>query len=357
MTKRLVVGTDGTWNVPDRKDRGEVRPSNVVKMVLAVAPRDNHGVEQVVYYGKGVGTGAFERVRGGVLGWGLSRNIQDAYRFIVEQYAPDDEIFLFGFSRGAYVARSVAGLIRNSGILKREHQDKVGDAYRLYRRRDAASHPTGVEAQVFRRMFARDARITFVGVWDTVGALGIPVGIPWLPVSVLHTVNKRWGFHDVTCSGSVDNAYHAIAIDERRPQFAPTLWEQQPEARHQTMEQVWFAGVHTNVGGGYEDSGLSDVAFLWIKEKAERCGLAFDQGYIERTIRPNPHGELRDSKTGLYKPFRDAVRPIGQGRNTNEAVHRSAVERMAHIQNPAYAPTNLARYLQRGGRVTPPERR
>ena len=119
------------------------------------------------------------------------------------------------------------------------------------------------------------------------------------------------------------------------------------------MEQVWFAGVHTNVGGGYRDSGLSDVAFLWLKDKAEACGLAFDQEHIARTLAPNPLGELRDSRSGFYETFPEAVRPIGEKRTGNEAVHRSAVDRMEQASNPAYRPPNLVSYLQNGGTVTP----
>ncbi len=348
MPKRLVVCADGTWNVPDRKDRGEVCPSNVAKLILALAPHDSQGVEQVPLYHKGVGTGRFDRLRGGAVGWGLSGHVQDAYRSIVEQYEPGDEIFLFGFSRGAFTVRSTAGLIRNSGVLRREHREKVGEAHRLYRRRDHAAHPTGVEAQLFRKQYARDVRIQCIGVWDTVGALGIPVGIPWLPATT-RFLNRRWAFHDTTLSTIVDHAYHAVAIDERRPQFEPTLWEQQEAATNQIMEQVWFAGVHSNVGGGYQDTGLSDLAFLWMKEKAEGCGLVFNQEYIESSIKPDPLGELRDSKVGLFRVFPDAVRAIGVGKRGNEAAHPSALRRLSESRNPVYAPSNLTDYLKRQG--------
>lgn len=346
MPKRLVVCADGTWNVPDRKDRGEVCPSNVAKLILALEPRDRQGVEQVPLYHKGVGTGRLDRLRGGAVGWGLSAHVQDAYRSVVENYEPGDEIFLFGFSRGAFTVRSTAGLIRNSGVLRREHREKVGDAYQLYRRRDDEAHPTGVEAQLFRKQYSRDVRIRFIGVWDTVGALGIPAGIPWLPVT-LGFINRRWAFHDTALSTTVDHAYHAVAIDERRPQFEPTLWEQQEDAGGQIMEQAWFAGVHTNVGGGYQDTGLSDLAFLWMKEKAEACGLAFNQEYIEQTIKPNHLGELRESKVGLFRLFPDKVRAIGVEKRSNESVHPSAVRRLAESRNPAYAPSNLTDYLKR----------
>ncbi len=141
MAKRLVICCDGTWNVRDRMDRGKACPSNVAKMAPAVAPRDLDEIQQPIFYDKGVGTGVWDRVRGGAFGWGLSKHVRDAYRFIVEQYEPVDEIFLFGCSRGAYTARSTAGLIRNSGVLRPEHEDKVIHAYNLYRRRDDASLP------------------------------------------------------------------------------------------------------------------------------------------------------------------------------------------------------------------------
>jgi len=208
MAKRLVICCDGTWNVRDRMDRGKACPSNVAKMAPAVAPRDLDEIQQPIFYDKGVGTGVWDRVRGGAFGWGLSKHVRDAYRFIVEQYEPVDETFLFGCSRGAYTARSTAGLIRNSGVLRPEHEDKVIHAYNLYRRRDDASHPAAVEAELFRKAFAREVRIKFIGVWDTVGALGIPVGIPWLPATWLHFLNQRWEFHDVRLSTFVGNAYH-----------------------------------------------------------------------------------------------------------------------------------------------------
>ncbi len=348
MSKRIVICSDGTWNAPDRMDRGKVSPSNVAKAALAISPTDAHGTEQRLFYDKGVGTGRFDRLRGGAFGLGLSKNIEDAYRFLVEAYEPDDEIYLFGFSRGAYTVRSTAGLIRNCGLLKEEYAHKFPEAYDLYRRKGDESHPTRVEAQLFRKMYAWEVRIKFIGVWDTVGALGIPG-------DAFRFINERWEFHDVKLSSYVDNAYQALAIDERRRLFRPTIWEQQARAvnLNQKMEQVWFAGVHTNIGGGYQDSGLSDITFTWMKEKAEACGLAFDTNYIKPPINPNPLGEIRDSKTGPYNLLPDFIRPIGRGENSNESVHWSAVERMENATHPDYKPKNLVEYLEKGGKVTP----
>jgi uncharacterized protein (DUF2235 family) len=343
MVKRLVVCCDGTWNTPDRIDRGQVCPSNVAKIALALAPTDHQGVPQPLYYDKGVGTGMFDRVPGGAFGWGLSRHIQDCYRFIVGCYAPGDELFLFGFSRGAYIARSLAGFIRNAGVLRRDHVRRLPAAYELYRRRDHLSHPAELESELFRRSFSHETRIRFLGVWDTVGSLGIPY-------ARLGFLNRRWQFHDVQLSSYVDHAYHAIAIDEKRAWFRPTLWEQQATAaaQGQVMEQVWFAGVHSNIGGGYQGSGLSDLALTWILEKATACGLAFNEAYVQQHSHPDAFGELRDSKTGLYALLSDAFRPIGKGKQSNETVHASAITRLEQAQQPRYRPPNLLAYLKRG---------
>lgn len=356
MPKRLVVCCDGTWNVPDKMDRGMVCPSNVAKTALAVPRLAPDGTRQLIYYGAGVGTGKWDRIRGGLFGWGLSSHVLDAYRFIVEQFEDGDELYLFGFSRGAFTARSMAGLIGNCGVLRREYIGKIDAAYKLYRRRDDASHPRAIEAELFRKSFSWEPTITFLGVWDTVGALGIPGGIPWLPVTWLQFLNRPWSFHDTKLSRRVEHAYHAVAIDEHRPQFAPTLWEQQEGGEqfgiNQQMEQVWFSGVHSNIGGGYQDSGLSDIAFLWMKQKAEACGLAFQDAYIAKNVHPNALGELRNSKVGLYAGFRDHHRPIGRQDRGNESVHPSALERMDAGLTPVYEPKTLRSYRAQHERVT-----
>lgn len=347
VTKRLVVCCDGTWDVPDRRGG----PSNVTKLALAIAPCDEQGMRQLCLYLKGVGTGVSDRWRGGAFGFGLSKNVLAAYRYLVMNYEPGDEIFLFGFSRGAYTARSTAGLIRNCGILTRDHLDEMGAAYMLYRRRDSASHPAAVESRLFRKSFAHEVRIKVIGVWDTVGSLGIP-DVPFIPHWLLHLLNKRWAFHDVQLSSYVDNAFQALAIDERRKQFAPTLWEQQPQSEGQIMEQVWFAGVHTNVGGGYRDTGLADIALLWMMARAQGCGLAVNlQDMQPSTPHPNLQGAIEDSRTGIYRLLGRTIRDIGCGRNANEAVYISAVERVEQAQAPAYQPPNLLNYLERDDAV------
>lgn len=339
MAKRIILCADGTWNTPDQKDGGAICPSNVVKMARAIAPQAADGTVQVVFYDQGVGTGwGLDRLTGGAFGQGLTKNIEDAYRFLVDNYAPGDEIFLFGFSRGAYTVRSTAGMIRNCGVLRKNYAHKFPEAHALYRSKSDDDKPDGNNAVAFRKAFAHEARIRCIGVWDTVGALGIPLR------GLRSFTRRRYQFHDVTLSRYVDCAYQALAIDERRKPFKPAIWETKG-VPGQKVEQVWFAGVHTNVGGGYRDSGLSDLAFAWMLDKAKGCGLTFDQAYIEATIHPNPHGILRNSKTGLYKFTGSYVRPIAQANDSEESVHVSAIERY-RTGDPAYHPDNLMAYLE-----------
>jgi uncharacterized protein (DUF2235 family) len=359
MGKRLVVCCDGTWNRPDQLHNGVAAPTNVAKLALAVAREDGAGTAQRVHYQPGVGTRRGERLRGGAFGLGLSRNVRECYRFLVDCYEPGDELYFFGFSRGAFTARSTVGMVRNCGILSREHADRVTDAYRLYRGRDEPTKPDGMEAQLFRRMYAHpETRIHFVGVWDTVGALGIPVEEALLPLV------KLWSFHDTRLSRYVRFAYHALAIDEQRGPFEPTLWEQHEEAQEQTLEQVWFAGVHSDVGGGYSEPALAEVPLLWMVGRARAAGLAFvrdrlvqpPDGLDEKLrhlgiqVAPDALGPMHDSLKGLYRLFRRRRRALaGDG----ASVASSAIRRRDQAGD--YDPPELARYLAAGGGQTPVE--
>jgi uncharacterized protein (DUF2235 family) len=308
--KRLVVCCDGTWNRPDHIDQGVAAPTNVAKLALAVADHDDAGNPQLLHYEAGVGTRRFEHLLGGGFGVGLSRNVKECYRFLVENYAPGDELYFFGFSRGAYTARSTVGLVRNAGILRPGHRDRIGHAYALYRdpRRDTA--PSGIAAELFRRSYSYDeVSVHFVGVWDTVGALGIPIDGFRPPL-----VSRLWAFHDTKLSRYVRNAFHAVAIDERRGPFRPTLWQRQDDAEGQTLEQVFFAGVHCDIGGGYREPELSDIPLGWMAGKARGCDLALRPDHLVldrehpdteerrdgRTVAPDPRGTLHNSRTRFY---------------------------------------------------------
>ncbi|MEU8695035.1 DUF2235 domain-containing protein [Streptomyces sp. NPDC048665] len=357
MTKRLVVCCDGTWDFADQPSK-----TNVAKLALSVRPGPTAGEDQLVYYHSGVGTQWSDHLRGGAFGIGLSRNIIDAYRFLVEAYEPGDELFLFGFSRGAFTVRSLAGLVRNSGIVRRDQANRIKAAWALYR--DRIEKPTGVASTLFRRSFAHEPEIHFIGVWDTVGALGIPVpDSGWLK-SAVEEFNHRWAFHDTELSSLVKAAFQALAIDEQRSAFQPTLWHQKPGAAEQGQElkQVWFAGTHCDVGGGYKETGLSDIALLWMVDQARRHGLEFEtetlsaagpsemtpEESIDFRVQPDTSGPLHPSQTKLWRLAKPLHRPIGctaddHRLDGNEFLAVSAKER--YDNDTSYRPPNLDQYL------------
>ncbi len=344
MAKRLVMCCDGTWNTADQTTAGTPTPTNVAKVAMALAARDDDGREQRLYYHQGVGTSRSERLRGGAFGAGLFRDVCDTYRFVVQNYEPGDDLIFFGFSRGAFTARSTAGLIRNSWVLRRENIDQIEQAYALYRDGTPATDPRSAEAALFRKMYSHEPRIRFIGVWDTVGALGIPSSVGWLA----HLFNRRYEFHNTALSSMVDEAYQALAIDERRGPFVPAVWSQaDPPPKSQRLEQVWFRGVHCDVGGGYVDHRLSDIALCWMLEKARGAGLTFVEeafqhqplvGAVPAPVRaediveaytrinPNPAGEPHDSRTSFYRLLRPFVRKGGIGTRSNEYI-ASTVDR------------------------------
>ncbi|MEE8518901.1 MAG: DUF2235 domain-containing protein [Dehalococcoidia bacterium] len=337
MAKRIVVCADGTWNQPNQE-----HPTNVVKAARAVSEVDKHGISQVVFYDPGIGSSGrwWDRIRGGATGKGLDKNVQDGYRYLVRNYEPGDELFFLGFSRGAYTIRSLIGLIRNVGLLKPSQEDKLPDAFALYRRRDPDSHPDKQASSDFRTDFSLEVtpEVKFVGLWDTVGALGIPVR------ALRNFTMKRYGFHDVRLSGLVQNAYQALAIDERRKPFRPSLWEAEPK-KGQKVEQVWFVGVHTDVGGGNPNDGLADVTFEWMMDKAHECGLELNKTFLDARIDANSNGPRHNSMSFGYRILGEHNRPLGQGKSAvTEWVHATAKRRR---KDPVfnYDPKNLADYL------------
>lgn len=263
------------------------------------------GVEQVVFYDWGVGTDRKETT-GGITGAGIDKNIQDCYRFIVHNFRKGDQLFLFGFSRGAYTVRSLAGFIRNCGILKRENADRIPEAYKLYRKRHKSSAPGAEKARRFRADYAVADKtdIEFLGVWDTVGALGIP--IPFLK----GLQKYKYQFHDLEPSRIIKHARHAVSIDENREPFLPSLWK---EKEGIDLKQVWFAGVHSDIGGGYKDAGLSNCACKWMMKEAFACGLSFES-YLTGSVKPNPldkhHNEYKGKFKALGKKIRDIKGPL-----------------------------------------------
>jgi uncharacterized protein (DUF2235 family) len=253
MSKRIVFCADGTWDTATNH-------TNVYLLYNALTV----GADQLPFYDDGVGADGnpIEKLTGGAFGFGLFQKIKDGYTKIAHAYDEGDEIFVFGFSRGAYTARSLAGFIAVAGLPTRGFDsslvDTAFDAYRDKDERDgllASLAPYGMV----------DAKLTMVGVWDTVGSLGIP--------AMFGAVDQvLYGFLDTTLHPDVLNAYQALAIDERRAEFPPTLWTSAPTPG-QTLQQLWFAGDHSDVGGSHEETGLSDIALGWMMGKARTLGL------------------------------------------------------------------------------------
>ncbi len=265
MKKKLAVFCDGTWNEPDKN------PTNVAKLFEATS-HENNGIPQIAYYIQGVGTHWYDKVIGGAFGFGISENIKDGYKFLCSNYEPGDDIYLFGFSRGAYTARSLAGLINNMGILKREHFNRINEVYDRYKDKSIDWHPTkGLKAKSFRDNYTYGKeKITFLGVWDTVGALGAPYGL-----LLGYLSDKIFGcrFHDIKLSDTIQSASHAVSMDEHRWPFRPTLWKLQPTQKPKDFVEKWFPGVHSDVGGGYKETGLSDSTLNWMAQHADSKGL------------------------------------------------------------------------------------
>ena len=308
MPKSLVVCCDGTWNTP-RNHTNITRTYDFLRGRLGDAPqvvqkngvttctgRARDGSDVLLFYDRGVGSQWFDKLIGGGIGVGLSDNVRDAYHFLGQNYQPGSEIYLFGFSRGAYTARSLCGFIKAAGLLE---NPSVKDVWRAYM--DLYATASGIVAKPSGYSFgdvskwlkekAGDAvgllggepvaslprhhgvKIKFVGVYDTVGALGVPLG-------QVDKVNEPIvGFHDTTLGDLVENAVQALAVDERRGPFLPTLWTQQANAAAlagQKVLQVWFPGVHSDIGGGYEDKGIGDITLDFMMRQAVDCGLLID---------------------------------------------------------------------------------
>jgi uncharacterized protein (DUF2235 family) len=335
--KRIITCSDGTWNEPNKSDKGKPIRTNVQKIFDYILSSDARGVQQIKFYDEGVGAegSMITRMLQGATGKGIDQNILDIYKFIVWNYEQGpsfrDEIYLFGFSRGAYTARSLGGLIRKCGILRKSNLNLISEAYDLYRNKDAS--PESEEAKKFRKENSYDvASIKFIGVWDTVGALGIPINaFQWYN-------KKKYAFYDTALSSIIENAYHAISVDEQRSNFKPTLWTKSANtdqrAFEQVLEQKWFAGVHSNVGGGYPDEGLADIALQWMMEKAASTGLAFDGQRIQEDVKPNIKGTLYNSRKGIFALTPGELRPITDG-----GIHDTVYERINEVKD--YKPKNV----------------
>jgi uncharacterized protein (DUF2235 family) len=359
MPTNIVLCSDGTGN-STIKNRG----SNVYKLYEAVDLETPPGeCPQVAFYDDGVGTGSLKllRIIGGAFGYGFARNVRDLYTQLCRAYRPHDRIYLFGFSRGAYTVRALAGMIATCGIVdadtlsERDLGRAIREAYAVYRRRYRPErwHADATRrAEEFRRRRrvhqpGDPVRIAFMGVWDTVGAVGLPDDA-WLKkvLWVLTGFRIPW-FKHYHLGDIVDRACHALALDDERQTFHPVLWDErsasgEPDPR---LDQVWFAGVHSNVGGGYPKQGMSLVALHWMMRQAGAVGLRFtaldSRIYYERQ---NVHDKLYDSRRGLgsfyrYSP-RDLTAISAKFGITHSRVHASAFDRIG-LRTDGYAPGNV----------------
>ncbi len=361
--KKLAVFLDGTWN-----NVGD--DTNVWRLKSLCAPTSTDGSPQLVFYKKGV-----DGLLGGWFGKGLDQDVTDAYQWLIDHYDPGDDIFIFGFSRGAYTARSLAGFIAKCGLLMAGGALGVTQLYNRYRRKDARTLWALLDArdngtlddatleEQWMLKYSMAIHIKLVGVWDTVGELGIPLfSIPGISRSTL-------AFLTTGLRRPIDNGFHALAIDEHRRAFSPTLWtvrhaddpdpDAPPPRLLSSVEQRWFVGAHANVGGGYESDPLPQIPLRWIMNKASLHGLAFrnDVDLDGSEIKADICDSYRQFLCGTYRWFsRPYGRPIGAppisdangtSSNVNETIDASAFARWNTDRT--YRPKNLADWAARHG--------
>ena len=328
MAKNIVVFSDGT-----AKEGGIGDNTNVYKLFNMIEDRTDR---QVGFYDRGLGTG-WRKVTGKVAGAGISENILECYEFIFEQYQAGDNIFLFGFSRGATTVRSLSGFIRLFGILPKSRPELIRDAYNIYRIRNPRRRDRRA-AEFVKRHHRMRCRIKFLGVWDTVAALGIPIRF-------IDTIARRIGlfrhrFHDLRLSEGVEHARHALAVDDERLVFHPTLWERELQS-YQTMKQVWFCGMHSDVGGGYPEKQLSDIPLGWMIQEAKNHGLLIYPGH-EVPYDANANGVMHDSRGRIGRLiYSGKVRSWNSNARGAPVVHESVTQRAlggADTPVPLYAP-------------------
>lgn len=359
--KRLVLFLDGTWNSVNSN-------TNVWRMRALCAPKGDDGKPQLVYYGIGV-----NGFLGGVFGQGLDENIRLAYEWIVENYNAGDEIFIFGFSRGAFTARALAGFVAIEGVLKAGSPVGVAELFNRYKKGDEESIWTlneakekGDTSRLTRQenwllKYSQPTQVKMVGVWDTVGSLGLAWG------SISGISRSEFDYLQTGLRIHILNAYHALAVDEHRRDFAPTLWT----VRHPKdptvviakprplsgVEQRWFVGAHANVGGGYETDILAQAPLRWMMKKAESHGLTFrsevnlDGDDVKASIADSykafGSGVYAKVVPPLYRTLGQEpdVRDDGSHININETIDASVFRRWR--ADPSYRPDNLVEWAQR----------
>ncbi len=315
--KNIVVFSDGTG-----QEGGVDANTNVYKLFQMIERRSEH---QVSFYDRGLGTTGTRKFLGKTCGYGISYNILECYRFIYDTYNDGDRIFLFGFSRGATTMRSLAGFIDLFGMLPQSRPELIEKAYEIYEIESRQERLRKADA-FLQANCSLWCDIHFIGVWDTVAALGVPFTTLSLLLDKMPMFKHQ--FHDLTLSRRVRHARHALAIDDERKSFLPTLWSSEIQP-HQTLKQVWFAGMHTDVGGGYVEQNLSDIPFEWMAREAIREGLRISARH-EVESRPSERGVMHDSRkdSRLTRLFSKKAR--SWDRADAPVVHESVRQRSRH---------------------------
>jgi uncharacterized protein (DUF2235 family) len=370
-SKRLALFYDGTWNMPGSN-------TNVWRLSLMLADRGDDGVPQEKWYDEGVGTGVLDRLTGGMFGAGLSANVRQGYRWLMERYNPGDEIFLFGFSRGAFTARSLAGLIARCGLLKPDAPISFTQLYERYRKGDAVRpiyslrylrRKGETKFDFEEKVLLNHAHygrnfIKMVGVWDTVGSIGVPFG------NIKGISRRTLRFHNTHLSTITQHSYQALALDEHRKPYWAILWtnfvpdggrgDVDSQVDNRVVEQRWFAGAHANVGGGYSDDLLPQRPLAWIQERARSCGLAFRARVVvndEDDLTVLPRDSYADFLGGLWRVLTFGNRYVrwvmsqpvrkkaGWVETVNERIDHSVIRRCQ--LHPEYRPLSLKEWAGR----------
>ncbi|KAI1769038.1 hypothetical protein GGR53DRAFT_274392 [Hypoxylon sp. FL1150] len=323
MKKRIVVCCDGTWQ---NSDNGYIKPtssnpipslqipSNVTRISRAFKRNCSDGTFQIIYYQSGVGSrsGIINRVLGGAFGIGIAENIREAYSYICANYVDGDEIVLIGFSRGAFTARSIGGMISDLGLLTREGMEFFYPVFKdmqnwmnvdykdQFPQLPFTDKPKGPHAaDEYRRKLVKKGyarayqgggnedliKVKAIGVWDTVGSLGIPQGKPRevLARFGIKPRNQEFRFYNTRLSNRIEHGFHALALDETRGPFSPTLWERTPKDQDSSdLRQVWFPGSHGNIGGGWSDQGVANINLAWMMDQLASVGCEFRDDALDK---------------------------------------------------------------------------
>lgn len=334
----IVICADGTWNRPE-EDIENDQVTNVLKLARAIKPKTS-SLKQHVFYDWGLGS-YHANLLGGAFGRGIHKNILDGYRYIVQNYAPGDKIYLLGFSRGAYTVRALCGLINNCGIVKRPDAKLINEAFKIYKSTSKKYHPDEDGARNFRKDHSHASRkIRYVGVWDTVGALGIPF-------SLLGMFDRKDEFYDTKMGPNLEIARHALAIDEKREDFEPTVWTPRSGV---DLKQVWFAGVHSDIGGSYgpdKESGcaVSDTALAWMLKEAKLAGLKIEP-HIEQRLTDGTQAPINRSRRHIFRLRKPLHRDLVV-ENKPIKIHWSVKSR--YLQDDEYRPPKLKELVRSKG--------